>query len=221
MRVAKDTGLRNLPLHGFDQDRIWCALVALAVETTAWMRLLTLTGPDPTTHAASRWEPKRLRHRLFTVPTVHRPGRPGPNRQASAAAPVRQRSMGAPGPRSNHPTAGPGPTRFSTTPTTSTTPSSTTGYGTGAHRHHSPGPPSHPDATISRTRRQHRRNHDHQGPGERSSYAGAADHLVSQSFYFTDPEDNGIELTWDRSCTDWTWQGGHIVGGLTPLWWLV
>jgi len=68
IRVAKDTGLRNLPLHGFDQNRIWCALVALAVEITAWMQMLTLTGHDDDTHGARRWEPKRLRHRLFTVP---------------------------------------------------------------------------------------------------------------------------------------------------------
>ena len=63
IRVAKDTGLTNLPLHSFDANRIWCALVALAVEITAWLQMLTLTG-----HQARRWEPKRLRHRLFTVP---------------------------------------------------------------------------------------------------------------------------------------------------------
>lgn len=43
-----------------------------------------------------------------------------------------------------------------------------------------------------------------------SRYAGAADHLVSQAFYFTDPEDNGIELYWDRPRADWTWRGGHV-----------
>ena len=76
IRVAKDTGLTNLPLHGFDQNRIWCAIVALAVEITAWMQMLTLTGPDATTHGARRWEPKRLRHRLFTVPAaIARTGR--------------------------------------------------------------------------------------------------------------------------------------------------
>ena len=76
IRVAKDTGLTNLPLHGFDQNRIWCAIVALAVEITAWMQMLTLTGPDATTHGARRWEPKRLRHRLFTVPAaITRTGR--------------------------------------------------------------------------------------------------------------------------------------------------
>ena len=30
IRSAKDTGLRNLPLHGFDQNQIWCEIVALA-----------------------------------------------------------------------------------------------------------------------------------------------------------------------------------------------
>jgi len=70
IRVAKDTGLRNLPLHGFDQNQIWCAIVALAVEITAWMQMLTLTGAEATTSGARRWEPKRLRHRLFTIPAA-------------------------------------------------------------------------------------------------------------------------------------------------------
>ena len=68
---AKDTGLRNLPLHGFDQNRIWCALVMLALDLTAWTQLLALTG-----HKARRWEPKRLRLRLFAIPaTLARHGR--------------------------------------------------------------------------------------------------------------------------------------------------
>ncbi len=62
IRILKDTGLENLPLHGFDQNRIWLALAALAVEVTAWMQMLALTD-DP----ASRWEPKRLRLRLFAI----------------------------------------------------------------------------------------------------------------------------------------------------------
>ena len=36
----------NLPLFGFNQNRIWCAIVALAVELTAWMQMLAL-NPDP------------------------------------------------------------------------------------------------------------------------------------------------------------------------------
>jgi len=59
---AKDTGLQNLPLHGFDQNQIWCAIVQLAMELTTWMQMLALHG-----HAARRWEPKRLRLRLFTI----------------------------------------------------------------------------------------------------------------------------------------------------------
>jgi hypothetical protein len=71
IRHAKDTGLRNLPLQGLDQNRIWCALVTLALELTAWMQTLALHG-----HDARRWEPKRLRLRLFTVPaTLARTGR--------------------------------------------------------------------------------------------------------------------------------------------------
>jgi hypothetical protein len=62
IRVAKDTGLTNLPLHDFAQNQIWCAIVALAVELTAWMQMLALAG-----HDARRWEPKRLRLRLFSI----------------------------------------------------------------------------------------------------------------------------------------------------------
>jgi hypothetical protein len=70
IRVAKDTGLMNLPLHDFAQNQLWCALVALACELTAWMQLLALTDN------ARRWEPKRLRLRLFTIPaTLARTGR--------------------------------------------------------------------------------------------------------------------------------------------------
>ena len=65
IRNAKDTGLRNLPLHGFDQNRIWCQIVALAGEITAWMGLLA--HPH---HQARGWEPKRLRYRLFTIPAT-------------------------------------------------------------------------------------------------------------------------------------------------------
>ena len=61
IRCAKDTGLRNLPLKGFAQNQLWCEIVALACELLAWTQLLALTG------SARRWEPKRLRLRLFAV----------------------------------------------------------------------------------------------------------------------------------------------------------
>ncbi len=60
IRCAKDTGLRNLPLQGFAQNQLWCEIVAMACELLAWMAMLALDGP------ARRWEPKRLRLRLFT-----------------------------------------------------------------------------------------------------------------------------------------------------------
>jgi hypothetical protein len=66
IRCAKDTGLANLPLHDFAQNEIWCALVALAADLTAWMQTLALTG-----HDARRWEPKRLRLRLLSIPARH------------------------------------------------------------------------------------------------------------------------------------------------------
>ena len=42
------------------------------------------------------------------------------------------------------------------------------------------------------------------------TFTGSADHLVSQAFYFTDPEGNGIELYWDRARTEWSWMHGQI-----------
>jgi Transposase DDE domain group 1 len=61
IRNAKDTGLRNLPLHGFSQNQLWCELVAMASELLAWTAMLALEGP------ARAWEPKRLRLRLFAA----------------------------------------------------------------------------------------------------------------------------------------------------------
>ena len=42
------------------------------------------------------------------------------------------------------------------------------------------------------------------------TFTGSADHLVSQAFYFTDPEGNGVELYWDRDRTQWSWAHGQI-----------
>ena len=42
------------------------------------------------------------------------------------------------------------------------------------------------------------------------TFTGSADHLVSQAFYFTDPEGNGIELYWDRARTAWSWTHGQV-----------
>jgi hypothetical protein len=82
IRCAKDTGLANLPLHDFAQNQIWCAIVALASDLTAWTQTLALTE-----HPARRWEPKRLRLRLFSIPA--RAARTGRRRllHLAAAAP--------------------------------------------------------------------------------------------------------------------------------------
>ena len=62
IRAGKDTGLRNLPLHGFAQNQVWLELIALATDLLAWTQLLALEG-----HTARKWEPKRLRIRLFSA----------------------------------------------------------------------------------------------------------------------------------------------------------
>ena len=45
------------------------------------------------------------------------------------------------------------------------------------------------------------------------TFTGSADHLVSEAFYFTDPEGNGVELYWDRDRSGWSWAHGSIEMG--------
>jgi Transposase DDE domain group 1 len=63
IRGLKDTGLRNLPFHGFAQNQIWLEIVALAADLLAWTQTLAFGQHDP----ARRWEPKRLRLRILAV----------------------------------------------------------------------------------------------------------------------------------------------------------
>lgn len=63
IRCLKDTGLSNLPFHGFDQNRIWLEIVALAADLLTWTQTLAFTTDQP----ARRWEPKKFRYRLLTV----------------------------------------------------------------------------------------------------------------------------------------------------------
>ena len=44
----------------------------------------------------------------------------------------------------------------------------------------------------------------------RSRFTGSADHLVSEAFYFTDPEGNGIELYVDRPRDQWRHSDGEL-----------
>ena len=43
-----------------------------------------------------------------------------------------------------------------------------------------------------------------------NTFTGSSDHLVSEAFYFTDPEGNGVELYWDRDRSSWSWVHGTL-----------
>ncbi|MGF2949575.1 VOC family protein [Microbacterium alcoholitolerans] len=45
---------------------------------------------------------------------------------------------------------------------------------------------------------------------ERARFSGSSDHLVSEAFYFTDPEGNGIELYIDRDRSQWSYENGEL-----------
>lgn len=61
IRCGKDTGMRNLPFHGFAENAAWLMLVLTAQDLLAWTQQLCLTGE------AQHWEPKRLRYRLLHI----------------------------------------------------------------------------------------------------------------------------------------------------------
>lgn len=63
IRCAKATGLRNLPFKSFEANQIWVAIVAIALDLTAWLQTIGLHD-----HPARRWEPKTLRLQLFSIP---------------------------------------------------------------------------------------------------------------------------------------------------------
>lgn len=41
-------------------------------------------------------------------------------------------------------------------------------------------------------------------------FSGTGDHLVSEAFYFNDPEGNGVELYFDRPADTWQWINGYV-----------
>ncbi|WP_025156832.1 VOC family protein [Leifsonia aquatica] len=51
----------------------------------------------------------------------------------------------------------------------------------------------------------------------RSRFVGSSDHLVSEAFYFTDPEGNGVELYTDRPRETWKHERGQILMDTTWL----
>lgn len=62
IRNAKDTGFANLPFKSFAANELWCHVVMLAAEIMAWTQMVGFTGTK-----ARRWEPKKLRARLFEI----------------------------------------------------------------------------------------------------------------------------------------------------------
>ncbi len=42
-------------------------------------------------------------------------------------------------------------------------------------------------------------------------FTGTGDHLVSEAFYFNDPEGNGLELYFDRPKNEWKWVNGQVM----------
>lgn len=50
-----------------------------------------------------------------------------------------------------------------------------------------------------------------------TSFTGSADHLVSEAFYFDDPEGNGVELYVDRPRAQWRYEEGRVDMATLPL----
>jgi catechol 2,3-dioxygenase len=46
---------------------------------------------------------------------------------------------------------------------------------------------------------------------------GYSDHLVSEAFYLSDPDDNGLELYRDRPRSEWTWVNNRIQMASDPI----
>lgn len=65
IRSTKDMGLAKFPLQGYAHNQIWTQVIQLAAELVAWMQTIALTRTD-----ARKWEPKRLRARLFEIPAT-------------------------------------------------------------------------------------------------------------------------------------------------------
>jgi hypothetical protein len=59
VRIAKQTGLENLPFREFDHNAVWLELSLIAQDLIAWTQLLALDGE------LAICEPKTLRYRLL------------------------------------------------------------------------------------------------------------------------------------------------------------
>jgi len=138
IRCAKVTGPTNLPLHGFDQNRIWCAVVALACDLLAWLAMLALVE-----HPARRW-----RTQAVSVPAAVHRRPPHPLRARNRPAPPRHRPMERTAHHRHHPAPRPpGTRRLTPGPPAPTTRRPRPDRGPGAHPSTS-GVLSHPPGTI-------------------------------------------------------------------------
>ncbi len=61
IRIAKATGLENLPFHSYADNTAWVELVLVATDIISWTQSLTLVGE------LAKAEPKRLRYCLLHV----------------------------------------------------------------------------------------------------------------------------------------------------------
>ncbi|KAA0972081.1 VOC family protein [Aureimonas fodinaquatilis] len=48
------------------------------------------------------------------------------------------------------------------------------------------------------------------GIRRQTAIEGASDHIVSEAFYLTDPEGNGVEIYADRPAAEWNWVNGQV-----------
>jgi catechol 2,3-dioxygenase len=46
---------------------------------------------------------------------------------------------------------------------------------------------------------------------------GAADHVVSEALYYSDPDGNGVEIYRDRPSGGWTWNEGEVTMDTLPI----
>jgi hypothetical protein len=116
------------------------ALVSLGCELTVWMQMLAY--PD---HPARRWEPKRLRLRLFSAPGQHR--RPRPPEPAAPTPPASLDSADTPRPEAAR---RPARTHLTRRPPHHPRTPGTAGWNRRTRRHRAtPGELSHPDVKIS------------------------------------------------------------------------
>ncbi|MDT7653218.1 MAG: hypothetical protein QOI36_4624 [Pseudonocardiales bacterium] len=67
IRAAKDTGLRNLPLHDAHQNRIWLAITAFAADLLVWTARLALATSPATTTDRRHHHQDRHRQTKITV----------------------------------------------------------------------------------------------------------------------------------------------------------